>query len=583
MLMKALPYWIEHDKNNIPMNYIWVKIPKLYGNEKKKIIIQKSQRHKPNIFETFIFANDFESDNISDYYEYSFNKTDYSIANSKIEVFTTTTISGDYFGAQLLHEPFEPRKCKVKFYGMRNPVSSAGEWGIFCGLTDKSIITYFKVYNATTVRMTEYSRRSRDKVIFNVFAGNGIFVETAGVLSENEPIANKWVIIDSAIIPEQKEIYCVAKWGNSQVSLTTYGTDYMLSPVFFEVGFAEITHYYSDPRLFLDWYFMREYADIEPKIEVFKSGNDYEVIIENPNNYNLTNYSVPISLDSINITSASEGLEIWEYESKKYWLFTKSEILRYYKFSNEININSVAQDIASKLIDTVAEKDIQAPSNIESTKAISKQALNYVDVSARLAKHVSILLENTKKVFDYVSNFQEILNVLNMFINVETNTKSNISEKTNIVIENSNELISKASTYIETSLLTIKNYFFSTLVEIKSEISGYLNTIYETTGSHSKQITPVIETCNDILQSITSALEITKSFEAKLNKILEILRQVTQETSVEVDNERSIEFNLNILTEIVESASELIQILRTVGEKITIFRTTIDILRHTDN
>lgn len=444
-------------------------------------------------------------------------------------------------------------------------------------------ITYFKVYNATTVRMTEYSRRSRDKVIFNVFAGNGIFVETAGVLSENEPIANKWVIIDSAIIPEQKEIYCVAKWGNSQVSLTTYGTDYMLSPVFFEVGFAEITHYYSDPRLFLDWYFMREYADIEPKIEVFKSGNDYEVIIENPNNYNLTNYSVPISLDSINITSASEGLEIWEYESKKYWLFTKSEILRYYKFSNEININSVAQDIASKLIDTVAEKDIQAPSNIESTKAISKQALNYVDVSARLAKHVSILLENTKKVFDYVSNFQEILNVLNMFINVETNTKSNISEKTNIVIENSNELISKASTYIETSLLTIKNYFFSTLVEIKSEISGYLNTIYETTGSHSKQITPVIETCNDILQSITSALEITKSFEAKLNKILEILRQVTQETSVEVDNERSIEFNLNILTEIVESASELIQILRTVGEKITIFRTTIDILRHTDN
>lgn len=56
-----LPYWIEHDNNNNPKDYLWVKIDRLLPNKSRTFFIRKEQGFNPDGNAVFDFFEDFET------------------------------------------------------------------------------------------------------------------------------------------------------------------------------------------------------------------------------------------------------------------------------------------------------------------------------------------------------------------------------------------------------------------------------------------------------------------------------------------------------------------------------------------
>lgn len=319
-----------------------------------------------------------------------------------------------------------------------------------------------------------------------------------------------------------------------------------------------------------DWVFVSKYISPEPSFSTAYTEEEVPVISVSfgigsaiYSSYHSEKHSVP----SLKIISALQNgvsslIQVETFEQKYLSTQAKLQSALNYLINSGIQIQSLKQFLSNIASESISLNSYKVAEETQINKQIAK--------SAETIEQISDLISSS------VSAFQNVATAVQKLSSLLVDLQTLLQKHSTTEVSTQDNIIKEVSSYIKLISGALISYHIPFLVEIKSEISGYLNTIYETTGTHSKQITPVIETGNDILQSITSALETTKSFEAKLNKILEILRQVTQETSVEVDNERSIEFNLNILTEIVESASELIQVLQTIGEKASHYYTTLE-------
>ncbi len=102
-----LPYWIEHDENNLSRNKIWVKIPSLESGEFAIVTIRKTPGYSPSADTVFDFFDDFSGTAVDQTrWSILYDGVPYSVSDSKLYVQLPSNLDPNALALRA-HLPFE--------------------------------------------------------------------------------------------------------------------------------------------------------------------------------------------------------------------------------------------------------------------------------------------------------------------------------------------------------------------------------------------------------------------------------------------------------------------------------------------
>ncbi len=282
---KILPYWIEHDENGKPMNYLWVKVPEIPAKSSKVIYIEKEAGYSPNGDKVFEFFDDFDGSEL-DRSKWSISGSSYSNFDSIIEISSIQTVIysqnafsppfvaqslsitkelGKQLGFNLMHNPSTRDTPRIYFL-----ITGSEDWYIDNN-GDGSYEFYADLFSEESGDVFETKIVLTSSKIVLEYSRNGVFFSRSdnyGITSDLKVVLGAWCI---------------------DLPYDSYGE-----------------------KVDFDYVFIRKYADSEPIVTVQNKGTYYEVMITNPNSYDLTDFQVAIPISKLNITSATESLKIFE-------------------------------------------------------------------------------------------------------------------------------------------------------------------------------------------------------------------------------------------------------------------------------
>ncbi len=309
---KILPYWIEHDENGKPINYLWVKVPKIPAKSSKVIYIEKELGYSPDGDKVFEFFDDFDDPllpgwHVDDYDYDGDNVVDYSVHDSLIEI--NKNGEAGYIYHNIGFEINTDSQYSIEYRGKTGKTSGEGE--CILGLTDGKP-SKFSNNNGYSIHPFNTGNKP-DKWSFRVlYEYNGSFYGTWNIL-KNLPY-NTWCNFKFVI--NKKNLYTYEYCDNGLIqenSIVIEDSHYPhADKIWIRACCQDRTRY-----AVYDYIFIRKYADSEPIVTVQNKGSYYEVTITNPNSYDLTDFQVAIPISKLNITSATESLKICEGDSWK--------------------------------------------------------------------------------------------------------------------------------------------------------------------------------------------------------------------------------------------------------------------------
>ena len=280
------PYWIEHDENGKPINYLWVKVPKIPAKGNKVIYIKKESGFAPNGNDVFEFFDDFDGNKLDtdkwEHYIYSAEtvKGTVELCCSIVSVYTMTRSSNVFY------------KIKKEFtapFAVKEYVESQnGNDGQYIIVTDTSKNIKFALGWAFP----------------GYYSGTGaVYDDDNGRhgLSTFPLNSNEFFKIEYAFNGDS--VYCSNKYEEFSGKVSIPST-----PIYIAIGDGYGD--YGPGYVKRDWIFVRKYADQKLAVSVQNKGNYYEVTINNPNTYDLKDYQVAIPLSKLDITSSTESLKV---------------------------------------------------------------------------------------------------------------------------------------------------------------------------------------------------------------------------------------------------------------------------------
>ncbi len=302
---KPLPYWIEHDESGRPINYLWVKVPKIPAGGSKVLYIRKEPGYSPNGDAVFEFFDDFDGTSlvgwkVDDGLYDDDGSVDYFLHDSVIEI--NRNGEAGHLYRELGFEITTNTQYAIEYRGKTGRRDGKGECTLELGdgkPSEASRGYFIHPYNAGD-EPNEWSFRVG-------YMYNETYYKTTNVL-HNLPY-NTWCNFKLVINRRNLRIYEHCDNGLTQEnSITVSSYHYPYASKIFIRGCCQ-----DRPRhAIYDYIFIRKYADSEPTVAVLNKGTHYEVIITNPNSYDLTDFQVAIPLSTLNITSATESLKIVE-------------------------------------------------------------------------------------------------------------------------------------------------------------------------------------------------------------------------------------------------------------------------------
>jgi hypothetical protein len=580
-------YWIEKIEGVAPnrIAYVWIKVDEsldsdvnlyvYYGNP---VAVSTS-----NGDATFEFFDDFEGPSVDT------NKWDVQPGNGTIEITTIDEVSALHIGNYANYYSYIQAKNGINPTGkvavMRTRIGDySGEtWGLSHAWKDVfDTSTYSLLTHRTTQSGNPGGRAPYDQCVVR-FVNNNLETRTDPFRTAINPLpADVWSIwtlrIDSSSSAYAKSV--IESTGTVINEDILSWTTPLPSTTYYAVGKYFANSNYTTAGVwgdhYVDYVYIRKYADPEPAFsfvgteETQTIGVSFGIGSVIHTNYFRTNNAVLFNeINSALKNNIAQAIETNIQKQKNTSIFAQLQSMVNQKIDSDIQMRYFKQSFNSGLVENISLN--------------SQSASKEIQVSKQDTKHVANIARLSSFILSSISALQNILNEIQKFNSLSADLETLLRK--NILAEAStqNTVIQKVSSFVEIISGVLVSHNIPTLIELQSEIINHINSLKEISSAYSKQTGPIIDIGSDILQSISLALETSSELETKLSEVTEILKQITKKASTKASIDNVIKMNLNILTEIVESASELIQILRTVGEKITIFRTTIDILRHTDN
>jgi len=270
-----LNYWIE-DSGGTPTK-VWVKVPEIPANGTATIYVRKEAGHQPNGGSVFEFFDDFEGT---------------SLDTSKWQIdpnnagFTSVSVSGGL----------------LRVGGGSDPgrVATIPQW------TQAVYSAHFKA-----------SSDSGSGLLWEV-AANDLKADGAWTMfGAQYSSGKKFQWYDNGVLSQE-----VRQTDMTQYHTVTYYYDAgVLQRIEVDTGetYSESYTQIDDPlrfnvyaasgiTVYVDWVFVRKYAEQDPTVTVTDLGDYYQIDISNPNSTDLTDFQISIPASDLDVSSTTESL-----------------------------------------------------------------------------------------------------------------------------------------------------------------------------------------------------------------------------------------------------------------------------------
>ena len=299
--MTTYPFWIEHDENGNPINYLWVKIDNIPAGQTKTIYIHTDGSNSPNGDNVFDFFDDFDGSSLdTNKWTLEHNpsygtEATVSVSNSKVDYLSTTnSVNAMYFSIPettsdsfIVEEYVNYKTSSYKdnyLFGVNEPANLYGGRGE----GDSNTYYVYRLGSNWTVSSVPLNDNSWSKLTFKYSNKQFWFYANSqefgsGNYNYDDSFQNFYAGIDF--------------WADVQVD--------------FE----------------MDYVFKRKYVANEPSVTVTQIDSaTYKVDIINNETTDLNDYQVAIPLSSIpDITSSTQTLDVISEEPSgeivyPYWI-----------------------------------------------------------------------------------------------------------------------------------------------------------------------------------------------------------------------------------------------------------------------
>ncbi len=286
-LSRTLPYWIEQVDDNT--FYIWTKV-NISANSEKVIYIKKVEGYQPDGDSVFLFFDDFDGTEL-DKNKWIFANDGsgtgtYTVSNSEITIYGTSNGNCNLVS----NVKFEPNV--ILDIRQKIPINPEGD-GTWRGRQG------FNAMEAPTVYSDSYKQTvffvGDDTQKLRVWDGSNKYDTslTLDTIDNYHTYSLVWLDNGAKLFQDG-----VLK-GEVQSNKNPTGCR------------IENRVWFGGKRI-IDWIRVRRYADKEPFILIIQiDSNTWEVVIGNPNNYDLVDYQIKIPGDGI-VSSKTDSLCIYE-------------------------------------------------------------------------------------------------------------------------------------------------------------------------------------------------------------------------------------------------------------------------------
>jgi len=293
--MTTYPFWIEHDENNNPQNYVWVKVDSIPASSTKTIYAIKESGYSPNGDNVFEFFDDFEgtSLNTSKWNEEN-TGGNLTIENSQLKISMSASTSGKIRSIYSI-ETFSSGyifETRVSVDTVSLPYNSMGfgtRWKGFSTTTPTGGLCFGDYTNGNNY--------------LGAYYGEPESYGTVEFLSQYDGFHKYSIEYDST----DNVIYTV----DGSVVYTKTNTDSFQTTN--HITFASNSHpsfsYSENDELIVEWVFVRKYVTNKPTITVTDMGTYYKIDITNNEVSTLTGYQVAIPINELDITSTDESIK----------------------------------------------------------------------------------------------------------------------------------------------------------------------------------------------------------------------------------------------------------------------------------
>lgn len=287
----SLPYWIEHDENGQPFNYVWIKVNEIPAQETKTFFVVKENGYFPDGDSVFDFFDDFDGDALdtTKWEIVSNTGATIEVTNGYLRLYRPSSKLVILQSLNMLNgsKIIEYRQKIIQsnyryssiYYGMDNLFSSIGY----------SLYSYYEsaLYTGTSSSPPRCSSSS----------------STYGDVI-TDPNYNEWF----------KEVFIVPTTYLKRIlngSIEEISTRYTgVSEGYIGIKAGASSSYSMESHT--EFIFVRKHSDIEPTVEVVEKEGYCKVAISNPSSQSLVDYQIPIPITALDIQSKDDSLHITE-------------------------------------------------------------------------------------------------------------------------------------------------------------------------------------------------------------------------------------------------------------------------------
>lgn len=285
----ALPYWIEHDENNLPRGKIWVKLPSLEPGEFAIVEVRKAAGYAPSPNEVFDFFDDFYSD--SNIWHFA---ATYTISNSKLTV---------QKGSVYMNNPLPFRFQDGYIVEVLVSMTTPGNYGGTVPAISSKQYTTGNNGNATACIL--YMREVGSTNLHWWAADGSGTGYTIGYGYVASTINNTWY---KTAISVTEGAFTL--WLNDQPQVTKSGFSWHQELRYLVLGtFNAVNPSYDCQDTTYEWILVRKYTDTPPSVTLLSSDDTKAVFrVVNTSSETLTDYQ--IALDAPFDVAVDESLEV---------------------------------------------------------------------------------------------------------------------------------------------------------------------------------------------------------------------------------------------------------------------------------
>lgn len=520
----ALPYWIEHDENGDPINFVWIKVPNLPAGKTIKLKITKTGSYFPAGDSVFDLFDDFEilDTNKWGVKTYSTGIVDVSNGILRLAPKSYTTNNASIYTLKTFKNNYE-------IVAYRKPTDEH-YWDIgFSKVTSYATnIHHFPSSFGYALDVQSPVSGENNYDVYIYYGDYLAYVQSGGLTALNIYQRISAGYLSTGKLYFKNEVPGYPGWDISATNTELLNTDKYL--VIFQ---GEYHTGFGGPS-YVDWTFVRKATVNEPTVTVIDKDSYYEVNITNNEARDLTDYQVPIPIGDLGIASATESLKIVEDTST-----SRPSI----KIINSLYFEPETNNQSSFLTENKLEKPITeniGSINIGFVKSFVK-IINHLNISSGQA--VEMLVQNLQLTTEQV--LSTITSSLNL--KLEQVLASILGSIENGFAASFLKIINGLQLDLGQAVLNLVE-----ALEIKPEQK--ITVINSINNQSQKLIETIINDLNistgELIKALTNSLKLSLE---KMMKILNILNVDLQRVvTVLINNGVSLE---QIMTSIINTAS----------------------------